>query len=202
MKKLFLVLAISMVVGLAYAQNTAAESEEEKELTKAEQFLKGASLYREDTYVKFKEDGITAYVKVATDLLTNQKIGYCYFETEVDRSLKFLSLGAAGDPEPLGYLDMDEIDDMILALNKIIEDTKVKKDVKYYQINYSTKSGINVHYNTEDKKVYYYKKWSYTNQYGVSGTFKMVSPPATLKSLAKTVKMLEKAQTIINQNIQ
>ena len=47
---------------------------------------------------------------------------------------------------------------MILALSKIVEDTKVKKDVKYYKINYTTSSGINLHYNTIDRKVFYIKK--------------------------------------------
>ena len=202
MKKLFIILTTLMMCGIANAQNSEAESIELNKETKAEKFLREASLLREDTYVKLKEDGITAYVKVATDLITNQKIGYCYFETEVDRTAKFFSGGLDGEPEPLGYLDLEEIDDMILALSKIVEDTKVKKDVKYYTINYTTSSGINLHYNTIDRKVFYIKKWAYVNDYGVRGTYQLKSPPATLKSLTRTIAMLEKAKTIINQNIQ
>ena len=90
--------------------------------TKAEQFLRKSTLFREDTFIKMHVDGVTAYVKVATDLVTNQKIGYCYFETEADRSALFFTGGKEGEPESLGYLDVEEIDDMILAINKILED--------------------------------------------------------------------------------
>ena len=48
---------------------------------------------KDTDFIKLKEDGVTAYVKVATDLMTNQKIGYCYFETEADRSALFFTGG-------------------------------------------------------------------------------------------------------------
>jgi hypothetical protein len=201
MKKLFLSLVVLMICGFASAQNSATESKELYKETKAEKFLRESSLYREDTYIKLKEDGITAYVKVATNLITNQKIGYCYFETEADKGALFLTGGVAGAPEPLGYLDMEEIDDMILALNKILEDTKLKKDVKSYSISFTTESGINVYYDTIEKKVFYGKKWNYTNQYGVERTYTLWSPPASLRSLSKTVLMLEKAKKVINDNL-
>lgn len=202
MKKLFLFLSMLIVCGLASAQNTATESQEltNKE-TKAEQFLKKSTLFREDTFIKMHVDGVTAYVKVATDLVTNQKIGYCYFETEADRSALFFTGGKEGEPESLGYLDVEEIDDMILAINKILEDSKVKKDVKYYRINYTTESGINIRYSTEDRKVYYSKEWYYTNSYGITRSYTLYSPSASLKSLSKTVAMLEKAKKIINDNL-
>lgn len=201
MKKLFLFLSMLIVCGLASAQNTATESLEMTNETKAERFLRNSSLYREDTFIKLKEDGVTAYVKVATDLMTNQKIGYCYFETEADRAALLFTGGKEGEPESLGYLDMDEIDDMILALKKIIEDSKVKREVKYSQISYTTKSGININCDLKEQRVYYSKEWYYTNSYGVTRSYTLSSPEASLKSLTRTVAMLEKAKKIINDNI-
>lgn len=190
MKKLFLFLTTLMVCGLINAQNSTAEVIENTKETKAEKFLRESNLYREDTYIKLWEDGIIAEAKVATDLITNKKIGYCYFETE--------------DYESLGFLDLDEIDDMILALNKILEDTKVKKDVETYSIKFSTQSGINVEFGRARngaQKVFYSKEWYYINQYGVYKKYTLTSQPVSLKSLAKTVEMLEKAKKIINDNL-
>lgn len=204
MKKLFLFLTTLMVCGLINAQNSTAEVIENTKETKAEKFLRESSLYREDTYIKLEEDGVTAYVKVATDLITNKKIGYCYFETEADRATQFFTGGNDGHPEPLGYLDMEQIDDMILAINKIIEESKIKKEVKNFQIKYTTKSGINIHYGRAingGSSVYYSKEWYYINQYGISRNITLTSPPASLQSLAKTVEMLEKAKKIINDNL-
>lgn len=190
MKKLFLFLATLMVCGLINAQNSAAEVIENSKETKAEKFLRESTLYREDRYIKLWESGINAEAKIATDLMTNKKIGYCYFETE--------------EQEPLGYLDMDEIDDMILALNKMLEDTKIKKDVQEYTIKFSTISGINVEFKrtiTGAQKVFYSKEWYYINEYGVNTRVTLTSKPVSIKSLAKTVEMLEKAKKVINDNL-
>ncbi len=197
MKKLFIILTTLMMCGVANAQNSEAESTFIKE-TKAEKFLRKATLYREDTHLTMYEDGITAYVKVATDLITNEKIGYCYFETEAEKW--FAREGEEGAAEPLGYLDLEQIDDMILALEKILENTKIKSKVRDYFISYRTESGINVHYNGK-KGVYYSKKFYYINENGIERCYELESPKAALKSLTKTIDMLEKAKTIINQNI-
>lgn len=197
MKKLFIILTTLMMCGIANAQNSEAESTFVKE-TKAEKFIREASLFREDTHLKMYEDGITAYVKVATDLITNQKIGYCYFETEAEKW--FATAGQEGGPEPLGYLDLEQIDDMILALTKILENSKIKSAVKDYFISYTTESGINIYYNG-NKGVYYSKKFYYTNEVGIQRCYELQSPKAKLKSITNTIAMLEKAKIIINQNI-
>lgn len=89
---------------------------------------------------------------------------------------------------------------MILALEKILENTKIKSKVRDYFISYRTESGINVHYNGR-KGVYYSKKFYYINENGIERCYELESPKAALKSLTKTIDMLEKAKAIINQNI-
>lgn len=202
MKKLLFVLvsALSLIFSVN-AQNSAVEADAMNNVTKAEKFLKESTFYREDTYVEMEETGIRAWAKVATDLKTGKKIGYCYFMTESKLALAMFTQGTEGGAsQPLGYLDMDEIDDMIKALKKIVEITRTKSP-NDYSINYITKSGIDVFYDSEEKKVTYSKEWSYVNQYGVRGTYRITSPVASINAVKKTIAMLEQAKIIINQNL-
>ena len=135
-KVLFFVVAGLFTLTATYAQNSSAEIEQIYEETKAEKFLRECHFYRTDTYIEMEESGIRAWAKVATNLETNQKIGFCYFMTEskmagaiaasiTASAVTGKSVTFEGTPSrPLGYLDMDEIDDMITALNKIVELTK------------------------------------------------------------------------------
>ncbi len=200
-KTLFLIAAGIMMIATAHAQNSVVEAEQHQQETKAEKFLKECDFYRTDTYVEMEESGIRAWAKVTTNLVTNEKIGYCYFMTESKEALAMFTGGAAGgSSKPLGYLDMDEIDDMIKALNKLVEISK-QKNPNEYSVDFITKAGINIHYNSEDNKVVYSKKWYYVNEYGVKGYYTIYSPTASIKAVTKTITMLEKAKTIINQNL-
>ena len=211
-KVLFFVVAGLFTLTATYAQNSSAEIEQIYEETKAEKFLRECHFYRTDTYIEMEESGIRAWAKVATNLETNQKIGFCYFMTEskmagaiaasiTASAVTGKSVTFEGTPSrPLGYLDMDEIDDMITALNKIVELTKEHNPNKY-TVSYITKSGIDIFYDNEENKVIYSKVWHYVNEYGVKGSYRISSPNATIKAVTKTITMLEKAKFIINHNL-
>lgn len=202
MKKILFILITTLTVMLPVrAQNSAVESEVLESQTKAEKFLKECSFYREDTFIEMEEEGLRAWAKVATNLVTNEKIGYCYFMTESKEALANFTGGlAGGSSQPLGYLDIDEIDDMINALRKIV-DIASSNSSNEYTVNYITKTGIDVRYDSKEKKVTYSKTWKYINQYGVESTSTISSPDASIKSIQKTISMLTKATIILNHNL-
>ena len=211
-KALFIIAAASLfIASTAYSQNSSAEMAQRIYESKAERFIKDCHFYRIDTYVEMEEGGLRAWVKVATNLETNQKIGFCYFETENKMTEAALASSAAtivtnspinfdGSSKPLGYLDVDEIDDLAAALNKIIELTKEHNPNKY-SVSYISKSGIDIFYNNEDNKIVYSKVWHATNENGVNYSYRITSPVVSIKAVTKTLKMLEKAKIIINHNI-
>ena len=150
---------------------------------------------------------------VITNLENNQKIGTMAFKTKVDGGK--LAVGIFGSmagqkgsdkaiedagPKELGYLDMDEIDDLIKALKTIIASTKEKSNVPYY-INYVSNGGINVVYSSADEKVVFSREWNTVNRFGTPIVGVVYSPQISLKSVAKTIDTLESAKSVINENL-
>lgn len=212
MKKYLMIIAASLfLMNNALAQNSTVEAIEYD--TEAEKFINEVSFLRVDTYLEMEEDGIEAWARVATDLTSNKKIGYCYFMTESKQAgAAWAAIGSAiatkgaasysydGSSKPLGYLDMNQLDDMITALNSIVAITKTKTPNKY-TLTFNTVNGITITYNSEENNVVYSKKWYYINEYGVKTSFWVTSPSASMKAVTEAIKMLEKAKTIINQNL-
>lgn len=196
----------------AQAQNSNVEINQQ--VSKTEQFINSCSFYKTESFLELKDGGLYVTAMVITNLKTNAKIGTMFFQTKVDgkklaAGITGTILGAQGSgqvlddagPKSLGYLDMDEIDDLINALSRILEATKEKHDVPYV-ISYVTKSGIDVTYNSESDKAIFSRDWHSINRYGAPIEGTVISPEVSPKLIAKTITTLEKAKTIINQNLQ
>ena len=211
-KTLFIIAAGIMMIATAQAQNSTIEAIQQ--LTKTEQFINSCSFYKTEKLIELKEGGLYVTAMVLTDLQTNKKIGAMYFESKTDgkkmaTGVIGTALGVKGSedtmndagPKPLGYLDLDNIDDLISSLNAIVESTKQKSDVPYV-ISYITKGCINVTYNSESEKVIFSREWNSINRFGTPITGTISSPEVSIKSVVKTIDTLEKAKNIINQNLQ
>ena len=208
MKKNLLIIATCILfAGNVIAQNSAVEAALQFE-TKAEKFIKACDFYKTTTYSDMEEDGLKIYAQVFENLKNHKKLGAIYFETESDKAkaamMAVLTGGATsaddGSPKPLGYLDIDEVDDLLSALNAIVAETKVKSKEKF-TISYMTHGGINVVYNKDNNECRYFKEWNTVNKYGTRVQYVVYSKAVSIKAVTKTITMLEKAKTIINQNL-
>ncbi|MBR5853206.1 MAG: hypothetical protein IKY74_03290 [Alistipes sp.] len=112
MKKTFL-LIIACLFAFATAQAQSSDVEAATQLTKAEQFKTKNKFLKETTIYEDKKSGIKLYAKLFTDLKSGDKlVALEFWPTMFGQKVA----AALGVPAPLGYLDMDQIDDMLLAL--------------------------------------------------------------------------------------
>lgn len=195
MKKALLLLLVSFIAFTStYAQNSEVETA--TQITKAEQFKKNNNFVKETIIYKANVEAIVMNALLLTNLTSGEKLTALDFShlEEDDEEHEFL-----------GYLDMDEVDDMIVALETIYGEyyNATKKD--RFFISYTTPSGIDVFYATitpeNDKhKVCLRKKWFKLDDYGVQTcVYSESSSIISASKIPQLVSSMKEAKVIANQ---
>lgn len=199
MKKTFL-LIVACVFAFATVQAQSSEVEATTQLTKAEEFKLNCSFIKETEIYKFDQAGVKVLAKLFTDLQNGEQLVALEFHPST-----FVKVLSGGIAAPLGYLDMDQVDDLLLALETILNEfnNSAKKDK--YTISYTAPGGIDVFFVTDfpgqpAPVVMFRKKWFITDDYGVqtinySEAFAMLP----INFLSKLISSIKEAQLIANQ---
>lgn len=203
MKKVFLtIVACAFAFVCAQAQNSAVEAA--TQLTKTEQFKTNCSFLKESLISSFEESG----VKIMTILYTNLKTG------EQLAGLEFLASNKAkeltGTAEHLGYLDMDQVDDFVLALETILKEAEKTSKQDNCSIAYTAPGGIDAYFysisgslGTGVQYVAFRKKWLTTNEFGVQKYTYTQNPPfMSVTKLSKLIASIKEAQVLANKAIE
>ena len=95
---------------------------------------------------------------------------------------------------------MDQVDDLVLALETISNELKNSDKKNYYTISYTAPGGIDVF--STHKDVTFRKKWLVTNEFGIQ-TYKYGDSAAIIpaKSIEKVISSIKEAQTIAKQSL-
>lgn len=201
MKKAFLlIVACTFAFVSANAQTSAVEAA--SQLTKAEQFKANNSFIKETEIYKFSETGVKVFAKLFTDLKSGEQLAALEFHPST--LVKALSGGLA---QPLGYLDMDQVDDLLLALETITKEAANSDKKEKFTISYTAPGGIDVFYVTDFPGqpapiVIFRKKWFAIDDYGVqTSVYSEGMSILPIKSLTGFISSLKEAQTIANQSL-
>ena len=197
MKKAFLlIVACTFAFVSANAQTSAVEAV--SQTTKTEQFKTNCSFLKETVIGEFKEGGVRIVTMLYTDLKTGDELVGMEFQSYATL------LNGVGTPENLGYLDFEQIDDLIFALERILEESKSNDKKDLCAIHYTTASGIDVHYYSIKGAQYigFRKIWLTTNEFGVQGYAYTQNPPImSIGKLKDLVSEIKESQTIGKQFI-
>lgn len=201
MKKAFLlIVACTFAFVSAYAQTSAVEAV--SQLTKAEQFKAKNNFIKETEIYKFSEPGIKVFAKLFTDLKSGEQLAALEFHPSA--LVKALSGGLA---QPLGYLDMDQVDDLLLALETISKEAANSDKKDKFTISYTAPGGIDVFYVTDFPGqpapiVIFRKKWFALDDYGVqTSVYSEGMSILPIKSLTSFISSVKEAQTIAKQSL-
>lgn len=194
MKKTFL-LIVACVFAFATVQAQSSEVEATTQQTKAEQFKQKNSFIKEET-LYHRDLGLAVYTQLFTDLKSGEQL------------MAFLFYGAAfNGPRPqLGYLDFEEVDDLLLALETILNESNNSLKQDNYSISYTTPSGIDVYFTTEGfvglsgHAVRFSKKWYVIDDYGIlTSKYSQDSATLPIKVLPNVIAAIKEAKAIANQ---
>lgn len=201
MKKAFLLMMVCTFAFVsAYAQTSAVEAV--SQLTKAEQFKAKNNFIKETEIYKFSEPGIKVFAKLFTDLKSGEQLAALEFHPSA--LVKALSGGLA---QPLGYLDMDQVDDLLLALETISKEAANSDKKDKFTISYTAPGGIDVFYVTDFPGqpapiVIFRKKWFALDDYGVqTSVYSEGMSILPIKSLTSFISSVKEAQTIAKQSL-
>lgn len=195
--------------GAANAQMSAVEIASQQ--TEAEKLLLNGSFVKVETISEYSDNGIEVDGKVLTDLTNNQKIGYLEFrtESEVGKAI-FASIATSaatgtnvqfdGSAKPLGYLDLNHVNELVNVLQKIVDMSKQKATYKY-TVSYVVAGGINVVYDSDDEEAQFQKRWYSTNAFGVKESYSVGTTAIEVKDLAKIITAIKEAQTKVQANL-
>lgn len=199
MKKTFL-LIVTCVFAFATVQAQSSEVEATTQQTKAEQFKQKNSFIKETEIYKFDQVGVKVLAKLFTDLQSNEQLVALEFHPST-----FVKVLSGGMAAPLGYLDMNQVDDLLLALETILNESNNSTKKDKYTISYTAPGGIDVFFTTDfpgqpAPVVMFRKKWFVTDDYGVqtinySEAFAMLP----INFLSKLISSIKEAQMIANQ---
>ena len=206
------------------AQNSEIEAAMQE--TKAEQFLKENSFVREDQISSYVGKGIEVYAKIFTDLTSGQRIAALEFFTQNQAAAGTamnIAANLASDgkttqvvseeemaPKPLGYLDMENVQDLITALENIVltANNASKKDV--FSISYTAPGGIDVYFSQGikdmwgikgDASVIFRKKWYGINEYGVRSVQYTRTKGIKIENIAKLIPIIKDAKIIAEKEL-
>lgn len=204
MKKAFL-LIVACTFALVSANAQTSEVEAKSQLTKAELFKANNSFVKETTIYEDKQSGMKLYAKLFTDLNSGEQLAALEFWPTVGKAL-----ASGGVMTPLGYLDIDQIDDLLLALETILTESKSTDQKQMCTITYTAPGGIDVFFTNAMTAaalgigtpgiVVFRKKWFHFNEYGVQTTsYSEGTTNCGIKSLPKLISAIKEAQTIANQ---
>ena len=195
MKKAFL-LVVACAFTFVSAQAQSSEVEAVSQTTKTEQFKTNCSFLKETLIGEFREGGVQILTILYTDLKTGNELVGLEF-----RSYATL-LNGVGIPESLGYLDADQVNDFLLALETMLDETNNAGKKEQSAISYTAPSGIDAHSYSLNGVQYvgFRKKWITTNEFGVRQYTYTQNPPfMTINKLAKLISSIKEAQTIAEQ---
>lgn len=190
MKKTFL-LIVACVFAFATVQAQSSEVEATTQLTKAEQFKAKNSFIKEETLFH-RNLGLTVYAQLFTDLKSGEQL------------ITFMFYGITG---PLGYLDFEEVDNLLLALETILNESNNSSKKDNYSISYTAPGGIDVYFTTEGLVglssrygLRFSKKWYIIDDYGMR-TSKYSQEVAILPitALPNVIAAIKEAKAIANQ---
>lgn len=190
MKKTFL-LIVACVFAFATVQAQSSEVEATTQLTKAEQFKAKNSFIKEET-LYHRNLGLTVYAQLFTDLKSGEQL------------ITFMFYGITG---PLGYLDFEEVDNLLLALETILNESNNSSKKDNYSISYTAPGGIDVYFTTEGLVglsskygLRFSKKWYIIDDYGMR-TSKYSQEVAILPitALPNVIAAIKEAKAIANQ---
>lgn len=203
MKKAFLLMvACTFAFVSAYAQTSEVEAS--SQLTKAEQFKANNTFVKETTIYEDKQSGMKLYAKLFTDLNSGEQLAALEIWPTVGKSLM------TGTLTPLGYLDMDQIDDLLLALETILTESENVDQKQISTITYTAPGGIDVFYTnalagsafSTPGVVVFRKKWHHLNEYGVQTiSYSEGTTNCGIKNLPKLIAAIKEAQGIANQSL-
>lgn len=209
MKKTFLLIA-ACVFACASVQAQNSEVETAIQLTKAEQFKERNSLIKEAEIYKHVEGGVKMFAKLFTDLNSGDKLAALAFYSTAtfEEKLGSVMMGAGViSDQPLGYLDMDQVDDFLLVLERILDEDKKSAKKDKYTITYTTQGGIDICFTTGLKGeltpvVILRKKWFAIDDYGAqTANYSSTYCKLAIKELPKLISSIKEAQTIVNQSV-
>ena len=197
MKKVFLtIVACAFSFVGAYAQNS--DVERANQLTKAEQFKANNSFVKESTIYTDKNSGLKLFAKLFTNLKSGEQLAALEFWPTVGNLLL-----AGGVPGPLGYLDMDQVDDLLLALDKILTEYNNSDKKDKFSITYTAIGGIDVFFVKEFGTVTFRKKWHKTDEYGTQTVvYSEATSSLMIANLSKLIASIKEAKTIANQALE
>ena len=225
MKKVFLAVALTtLLLCNTNAQNSEFEAAMQE--TKAEQFLKENSFVREDQITSYVGKGLEVYAKIFTDLTSGKRIAALEFYTQnqvaagtaMNIAASLASDGKSAQvvseedmaAKPLGYLDMDNVQDLITALENIVltANNASKKDV--FSISYTAPGGIDVYFSQGikdmwgikgDASVVFRKKWYGINEYGVRSVQYTRTKGIKIENIAKLIPIIKDAKIIAEKEL-
>ena len=200
MKKSMLLVAtcLFMTCGL-FAQNSATEINAEIQ-TDIEKFINECSYTKTEYVEDFRTKSCYIDALVLTDLETNQKIGGVHIQAR-DIASAILSMGAVPEKNAdLGYLDVSELDDVLKVLYDIIQTSNQEHPLKYV-ISYTSKSGIQIRFYSDDEEVFIGRTYEATNDFGVKFTYTLTTNDISLKEAGRLIKKLTSAKEKINKVI-
>lgn len=202
--KLILLSALLFAALCVSAQNTSLEenlAKIRKDSTQMEKFINECDFYTSECFFRSNNSdkycgGLYIEGIVYRDLVENKKIGGLKIWTDNKQDVY------------LGYLDFDEMDDLIVALRKMIDEASAKhygeKGKSTYQIYYITRGGIDVVGSLDFNyfTVVLSKKWSYLNSTGNWEWVRVTSNERPLKEISKLIQGIEKAKEIIAKELE
>lgn len=201
MKKAFLlIVACAFAFVSASAQNSAVEAT--SQLTKAEQFKANNTFIKEATIYEDKNSGMKLYAKLLTDLKSGEQIAALEIWPTVGSKLL-----TGGDVAPLGYLDMDHIDDLLLALETILTESNNTDKKDSYSITYTAPGGIDVLFFNDftvsigtPGLIVFRKKWYHQDEYGIqTSVYSEASTNCSIKALPKLIDAIKEAQVVAQE---
>lgn len=201
MKKTIL-LIVACTFAFIGVQAQRSEVETISQLTKAEQFKLKNSFVKETEIYKHSENGVQMFAKLFTDLKSKEQLAALEFHPS--KLVKFLSGGQA---QPLGYLDMDQVDDLLLALETISKESNNADKKDKFTITYTAPGGIDVLFATDfpgqpTPIVMFRKKWFTVDDYGVqTSNYSEAYAVLPIKGLTNLISAIKEAQAIAIQSL-
>ena len=195
MKKVIL-LVVACVFAFVSVQAQSSEVEAVSQITQTEQFKTNCSFLKETLIGEFKEGGVRISTILYTDLKTGNELVGIEFQSYATL------LNGVGIPENLGYLDADQVNDFLLALETMLNEAQNTNRKEQCAISYTAPSGIDAHlYSLNGAQfVGFRKKWITTNQFGVQQYTYTQNPPfMSINKLAKLISSIKEAQIITEQ---
>ena len=203
MKKSF-ILIVACIFTFATVQAQSSEVEATTKLTKAEQFKAKSDFIKEDLIYKYQGQGVRLFAKLFVDLKTGEQLTALEFYPSAGQQIMNSMLGVVS--APLGYLDMDAIDDLLLALETIVEIDKTSSKQDEFSVTYITPSGIDVFFNRYEGNAYgtctLRKKWYSIDDYGmqtVNYSEGWISIAVT--ALPKLISSIREAQIVCEKEL-